>query len=153
MPGPAVGEPVSPTHPVEVTRLDERRFQARVAGEAIPDHDFILRYPVAGEAVAPAAWNSAGEDGETFLAALFPPALPEDFQAPARDFIFVLDRSGSMSGQPIVQARNALRACLRSLNGQDTFRILLFDDQTEWYRSEPSPKPRWCPSKALEGYG
>ncbi|MEI7849094.1 MAG: VWA domain-containing protein, partial [Chloroflexota bacterium] len=49
-----------------------------------------------------------------------------------REYIFVLDRSGSMSGEPILQAVNALRACLRTLNSQDTFAILLFDDRLEW---------------------
>ncbi|MBE0695441.1 MAG: VWA domain-containing protein, partial [Anaerolineaceae bacterium] len=52
---------------------------------------------------------------------------------PPREFIFVLDRSGSMTGEPIAQARNALRACLRSLNPGDTFRILLFDNELEWF--------------------
>ena len=55
-----------------------------------------------------------------------------------REFIFILDRSGSMSGEPIRQARNALRACLRTLAPKDTFRILLFDNSLEWFQPEPA---------------
>jgi Ca-activated chloride channel family protein len=134
--GLACGDPVSPSHPLEVSRLDERRFQVRLAGEQIPDHDFVLRFAVCGDLPRAAAWSSPSADGAYFLASILPPR-PESEPLPGRrEFIFVLDRSGSMSGEPIVQARNALRACLRALNLEDTFRILLFDDQMEWYQAE-----------------
>ncbi len=136
--GTPAGEPSSPSHPIQVTRLDERRFTVRLAGHQIPDHDFVLRYPVAREALAAAAWVTTTDDGEVFMATLLPPAMDEEASPPPREFVFVLDRSGSMSGQPIEQARNALRACLRTLNPDDLFRILLFDNQLEWFRPEPS---------------
>jgi Ca-activated chloride channel homolog len=71
------------------------------------------------------------------MASLVPPVLIDESQTYPREFIFVLDRSGSMMGEPIAQARNALRACLRSLNPEDTFRILLFNDHLEWFHNEP----------------
>jgi Ca-activated chloride channel homolog len=131
--GTPVGNPTSSSHALHVTRLDERRLQVSLANEAIPDHDFVLRYALAGQNPAACLWTSHDQSEDTLLAALFPPALEENFQPAPRQFVFVLDRSGSMSGQPIAQARNALRACLRSLNPGDTFRILLFDDRLEWY--------------------
>lgn len=140
--GLAVGDPASPSHALALTRLDERRFQAQLKGQHIPDHDFVLRYAALNPQTSAAAWLS----GDTFLATLVPPALPEDFTPPARDFIFVLDRSGSMSGEAIAQARNALRACLRVLNEQDTFGILLFDDRLEWFnRAAESEAPHRSP--------
>lgn len=139
--GMPVGQPTSPSHEVEIDRLDERRFQVRLAGEHIPDHDFVLRYPVAGEQSQAAGWTSKKGAETFFLATLVPPALENeresDQEQMAREFVFVLDRSGSMSGEPILQARNALRACLRALNPGDTFRILLFDNTLEWYQPEP----------------
>jgi Ca-activated chloride channel family protein len=141
--GFATADPVSPSHPLTVTRLDERRFSIRLGGPTIPDHDFVMRCAALPEQ-APAgavlaAWRSVEKDGGTFLATLVPPPLGEEMADPApREFVFVLDRSGSMSGEPIAQARNALRACLRALNPGDTFRILLFDDQLEWYRPQAS---------------
>lgn len=135
--GVPVGDPSSPSHDLVVIRFDQRRFQVKLPGEQTPNKDFVLRYPLVSSQPQGWGWLSRRDDHLTMLAVLFPPALPEDFIAPPRDFIFVLDRSGSMSGEPIAQARNALRACLRSLNPEDTFRILLFDDQTEWYKLEP----------------
>lgn len=141
--GFATADPVSPSHPLAITRLDERRFSVRLGGPAIPDHDFVMRCAALPEqrpaGAVLAAWRSVEKDGGTFLATLVPPPLGDEMADPApREFVFVLDRSGSMSGEPIAQARNALRACLRALNPQDTFRILLFDDQLEWYRPQAS---------------
>ena len=131
------GEPRSPSHPLEITGQDARHFQARLAGAHIPDHDFVLRYQVASDQLKTAAWTRAKDNNLLFLAALLPPRLEEEPTLPPREFVFVLDRSGSMSGEPILQARNALRACLRSTGPEDTVRILLFDDQLEWYQKEP----------------
>jgi Ca-activated chloride channel family protein len=49
----------------------------------------------------------------------------------AKDVAFVLDTSGSMSGQKIEQARNALLFCVRNLNEQDRFEVLRFSTETE----------------------
>ena len=119
-------------------KIDDRRFQARLDGVHIPDHDFVLRYAVAGPQASAAAWVSTDGELETFLASLLPPRLEEEAQpGPARVYLCA-DRSGSMVGEPIAQARNALRACLRAAQPADTFRILLFDNQLEWYRAEPA---------------
>jgi Ca-activated chloride channel family protein len=136
--GMAVGEPASPSHPIETARVDARRFQVRLAGQQIPDRDFVLRYPLAGEQAQAAGWTSRAGQEQGFLATLAPPRMEGEPDVPAREFVFVLDRSGSMTGEPIAQARNALRACLRVLNPGDTFRILLFDNTLEWYRPEPA---------------
>jgi len=132
--GPA-GDPQSPSHPLELTRLDARRFSVRLPGDVIPNKDFVLRYPVAGEHVRAAAWTARAESGArgaTVLITALPPRLTGETEPAPREFVFVLDRSGSMSGGPLLQARNALRACLRALGPADAFNIQAFDDQIEW---------------------
>lgn len=136
--GVPVDDPTSPSHPLAVTRLDEQRFQVRLAEKTIPDHDFVLRYAVSSVQVQSTAWVTGVADKAYFMATIVPPRLDAEPQPLPREFIFVLDRSGSMSGEPIRQARNALRACLRTLGSGDTFRILLFDDYQEWFQPEPS---------------
>jgi len=49
----------------------------------------------------------------------------------ARKVVFVLDRSGSMQGSPIEQARKAIEACLGALSGEDEFGLVAFDNRTE----------------------
>ena len=137
--GFAVREVSSPSHAVEVVQMDERRVQVRLAREYIPDHDFVLRFLRVETGPLAAAWTSGEGDSATFLATLIPPVLEDDPQPVPREYIFVLDRSGSMSGAPIRQARNALRACLRTLNEGDSFAILLFDNRLEWVHQEAVP--------------
>jgi Ca-activated chloride channel family protein len=145
--GQKIDDPVSPTHPLICTRLDDCRFQIKTGEPVVPDHDLIVRYRLQPGQVGLPAWGSGDDRGGYFLATLIPPKAESEDQTQARDFIFVLDRSGSMMGQPIAQARNALQACLRILNPEDTFRILLFDDRLEWYRNG---KPQKVEQKAVD---
>jgi Ca-activated chloride channel family protein len=93
----------------------------------------VLRYRVADTAVRAAAYTSTSAGGATVLITALPPRLTDEFEPLPREFIFVIDRSGSMSGEPLLQARNALRCCLRSLGPNDTFNIQAFDDRIEWF--------------------
>src|SRR5882724_5647296 len=136
--GPA-DDPQSPSHQVEITRMDERRFGVRLLGDVIPNKDFVLRYRVAEAALRAAACISISEGGATVLITALPPRLTDEFEPSPREFIFVIDRSGSMSGEPLLQARNALRSCLRSMGPQDTFNIQAFDDRIEWFSQSANP--------------
>lgn len=129
----------SPSHPLEVTRLDGRRAQVRLAGDHVPNRDFVLRYAAASEEVGARTWLSASASGAKLLATLVPPARMDTAEPPPREFVFVVDRSGSMSGGPLAEAKNALRACLRTLGERDTFALLAFDDRLEWQRERPTP--------------
>lgn len=136
---PACEAPTSPSHTLDIARLDESRFQVHLGQPAIPDHDLVLRYRAALDTPVLSAYAHQTKQGAHFLVNLLPPRLDAAESAVGpRDFVFVLDRSGSMMGEPIAQARNALRACLRALNPGDTFRILLFDNEMEWFLPEPS---------------
>jgi Ca-activated chloride channel family protein len=119
--------------------MDERRFGVRLLGDVIPNKDFVLRYRVADTAVRAAACTSISEGGATALITALPPRLTDDLEPSPREFIFVIDRSGSMSGEPLLQARNALRSCLRSMGPQDTFNIQAFDDRIEWFSKSANP--------------
>lgn len=141
--GAPVAEITSPSHPLVVTRLDDRRFQVELAAPALPNRDVILRYTVRppadgvlGAWLAPRVTAAGQAEGDAVaLVTLQPPAVPADEPPPAppRAVIFVLDRSGSMSGSPLAQAKNALQACLRILGPEDHFAILAFDHETEWF--------------------
>jgi len=137
--GMDVEEIASPTHSVIIETLDHHHFSAALSADTLPDHDFILRWkPKNTTHTNFPAWVTSSGSKRTFSAVLVPSVDDADLAPVAREIIFVLDRSGSMSGEPIAQARNALRACLRALNPDDRFRILLFDDLVEWFSLEPS---------------
>lgn len=135
VPGFATAAPTSPSHALKLDHPAGGGFSLTLDGPAIPDHDFVLRIPLSGAPVEIFARCGKDASGSTALIDWLPgdSSALEPTLAP-REFVFVLDRSGSMSGAPIQQARNALRACLRILEPHDTFRILLFDDRLEWYK-------------------
>lgn len=135
-----VREISSPTHAIDVEPGRGFTTVTLREAEAIPNKDFILRYRVAGDQVNAAAftYRPANKPG-TVLLMLTPRAeiVPEEVLP--REVLFVLDRSGSMSGDSIVQARNALRACLRALNPGDTFNIFPFDNHVEQFAPQSLP--------------
>src|SRR6185295_12705021 len=54
----------------------------------------------------------------------------------SRTVVFAVDRSGSMSGKKIEQARDAARFVLNNLREGDTFNIIAYDDSVENFRPE-----------------
>lgn len=70
-------------------------------------------------------------DQVTCLLELTAPADITTAQRPGRTLVVVLDRSGSMSGEPLEAAKGALTALARRLAPQDCLGIVTFDDQAE----------------------
>ncbi|XP_025076448.1 inter-alpha-trypsin inhibitor heavy chain H3-like isoform X2 [Pomacea canaliculata] len=56
---------------------------------------------------------------------------PSDLAPLPLDIVFVLDRSGSMIGRPIVQLRNAMTNILRDVREIDRLNIIIFNDEVE----------------------
>ena len=50
--------------------------------------------------------------------------------------VFVVDRSGSMSGKKIEQAKEALKFVLNNLREGDSFNIIAYDSSVESFRPE-----------------
>ena len=125
----------SPTHRVDVTRKDDRHVRASWEGTDVrPDQDFtlILQEPAGDLGFSFSAHRSAGEDG-TFLL-LVAPAVDATAKPIPRDVVFCLDTSGSMAGEKIEQARNALRYGVRSLSAGDRFAIVTFSTEPRRFR-------------------
>lgn len=130
---------VSRTHNIDLMQKDEGKFGVKLVGRNIPNKDFVLRYEVAQDAIQTAVWSSKDDDADTAVVTILPPRLDITADPAPREFIFVIDRSGSMSSGPITQAKNALKACLRALGDKDTFMLLAFDTQLEWLANDPYP--------------
>src|SRR3954471_21954356 len=91
------------------------------------DRDFVLRWRLASEKVR----SQVVVHGGYAMLSLVPPAR-EGFLGPARDVVFVLDRSGSMQGAKMASAARACALLLRTLGPRDRFAALAFDDRVEW---------------------
>lgn len=82
------------------------------------------------------AWRDVGNPGY-FTMLLSPPRELEKGRAPRRCVQFVLDTSGSMSGDKIDQAKAALRTFLGSLRGEDMFQVVTFASSVQTFFESP----------------
>jgi Ca-activated chloride channel family protein len=117
-------DPFSPTHALEVDRDGETlrvSIDEEIAGR------LSLFLPISGEAVglSVATHRPVGEDGY-FMLTLSPGR--DVVGSEPRDVTAVLDVSGSMSGEKIEQAKQALHQLLSTLSGDDRFRLIAFSN-------------------------
>ena len=112
----------SPSHPIAI-ELDGFRAKVRLAQRtAAMDGDLVIVLAADGLS-APHAVVERGDKGGAVLLSFLPRFEPA---ARAAEVIFVIDRSGSMSGDSIAEVRNALQLCLRSLAPGSRFNIVSF---------------------------
>jgi len=118
----------SPSHTVAVERQGDYRAQVGwEAHDVKPDKDFVLFYSVSQQVLSVnlLSFKARSEDG-FFLLLVTPQLHVESERAVAKDVILVLDTSGSMEGEKLEQAKDALVYILQHLNPQDRFNIVQF---------------------------
>lgn len=101
------------------------------------NRDFILRYAIVDERINLGALASADDDNPqegTLMCILTAPKQDTRGLTP-RDFVFVIDRSGSMEGWKIGAARRAVGRLLDSFTSQDRFALLAFDNAIQAYNN------------------
>ena len=105
----------------------ERNFRLHLAGgEGLVDARLLAHRSA----------TDGNDDG--YFALLLAPALETGERVP-RDIVIVLDRSGSMQGEKIVQARNAAVRILDDLGAGDRFGIVSFASDVSSFESMLQP--------------
>ncbi len=123
----AVKDLASPSHTLDVSWRSPRSVDLRVKGEDGGNRDVVLRWRLAGNAVESGALVLPdGEGGGWFLATVEPPARVRPEAIPPREYVFVLDVSGSMHGFPLDTARALMESLLPRLRPVDRFNIVFF---------------------------
>jgi Ca-activated chloride channel homolog len=90
------------------------------------NRDFILRYRLAGAQITSGLLLFQGQDENFFLYMAQPPQRVSSGDIPPREYIFVVDVSGSMDGFPINTAKVLLKDLIRQLRPTDLFNVVLF---------------------------
>jgi Ca-activated chloride channel family protein len=90
------------------------------------NRDFVLRYRLAGEQITSGLLLFQGQDENFFLYMAQPPQRVATEDIPAREYIFVVDVSGSMEGFPLNTSKRLLRDLIGQLRPTDTFNVVLF---------------------------
>ncbi|MDF1514614.1 MAG: VWA domain-containing protein [Anaerolineae bacterium] len=93
-----------------------------------PESDFHLFITPAAGGFGSGFLTGHHQDTDHFLFMFSPEHMNKQRPALPKDIVFVIDRSGSMAGEKIQQARGALHFILDQLNENDRFCIVGFDD-------------------------
>ncbi len=90
------------------------------------NRDFIVRYKLAGEKIASGLLLYKGEAENFFLLMVQPPKRITPDAIPPREYIFIVDVSGSMHGFPLDISKQLMKDLLSHLRPADRFNVLLF---------------------------
>ena len=116
------------THQVDINYQDLKKAEIvlkpseRMGG----NRDFILSYQLAGGQIQSGLMLYEGKDENFFTLMIQPPKNVVQHQIPPREYIFVVDVSGSMNGFPMDVSKTLLRNLLSNLQPKDRFNVILF---------------------------
>ena len=129
----------SPTHDVDIARPDPTRAKVKLSlNDVGAADDFRLLYSTDASPVGLNVISykpDAADDGYFTLL-----ATPDDRAGHtaklAKTMVYLVDRSGSMSGPKIGQVKSSLQFLLRQLDPADTFNLVAYDSEIESFRPE-----------------
>ena len=128
------------SHEVDLERLSAHSAHVRLKSSSmIPNKDFVLSYDVAGKNIQDALLAHRSEKGGYFTLILQPPERITVTDVTAKELVFVLDTSGSMSGFPIEKAKETMKLALDGLYPADTFNLITFAGDTRILFPGPVP--------------
>ncbi len=111
------------SHDVTFTNEGEKSYCSL---ETNPGKDFIVNYTLYGNEIETGLLLYEGEDENFFLSIIQPPDPEVDYVSPSREYVFIMDVSGSMSGDPIETSKDLIVDLLNDLNSTDKFNIVFF---------------------------
>jgi len=139
--GIPIKEVSSASHRVRVGYQGPKRAEVELLKEPAngANRDFLLRYQLAGTGIESGLilYEDAGE--KFFLAMIEPPKRVTPAQIPPRDYVFIVDVSGSMNGFPLEISKKLMRDLLSRLLPTDTFNVLLFAGDSAVLSETPLP--------------
>lgn len=91
------------------------------------NRDVIVKYQLAGGAVQSGLLLDQGPEENTFLLMAQPPRRVTPRDLPPREFVFIMDVSGSQMGFPIEVSKALMKEMIQGLRPQDLFNVMVFE--------------------------
>ncbi len=123
----------SPSHDLSIRHPEDNRASASWESvNEISDKDLTLYFSTGNDVIGLSmlTYKSGDKDGYFMLLAAPRVTVPKDKVLPKK-IVFVLDRTGSMAGPKIEQARKSLLYCLNSLHSTDSFDVITFNESPD----------------------
>ncbi|ROL59550.1 TonB family protein [Bacteroidetes/Chlorobi group bacterium ChocPot_Mid] len=131
--GVPLNEVVCKTHKTNISQIsgNQALIELDKSQEFSGNKDFILNYKLSGNRIETGLILSENEKEKFFLLMLQPPKKIEPNEILPREYIFILDVSGSMNGFPIDVSKEVVKNLLSELKPNEKFNILLFAGSSE----------------------
>lgn len=101
------------------------------------NRDFVLNYQLRGKEIQ-SGLLLYEHDNENFFAYLMEPIdQPKTSEIPPREYLFIVDVSGSMNGYPLEVSKELMQNLVCNLREKDVFNILLFASSSVKFKPEP----------------
>jgi Ca-activated chloride channel family protein len=94
--------------------------------DEVPNRDLIVRYKTAGPQTTVGLLTHRVDTDGYFMLAVQPKGQYRPADIMAREVVLVLDRSGSMDGAPLAQAKSVASAIISTLTERDSFNVVAF---------------------------
>ncbi|MEH1915411.1 VIT domain-containing protein [Nostoc sp.] len=144
--GLPISEVRSPSHQLKIEHSDQI-VRIQLAGEdTIPNKDLILRYQVSGKETQSTVLTQADDRGGHFVIYLIPALEYSTDEIVPKDVVFLVDTSGSQSGDPLQKCQELMQRFINGLNPNDTFTIIDFSDRVR--QLSPTPLPNTSENRA-----
>ncbi|MCA9521398.1 MAG: VWA domain-containing protein [Myxococcales bacterium] len=142
----------SPSHKIFVRKKGDHNATASFEEQHVAfTKDFTLYIAVSKKSIGLnlLTYKPKGEAGYFVLMAS-PKSKLREKEIIGKGIVFVLDTSGSMSGEKMTRAKAALKYCLNKLNKKDYFNIVRFSSDVESFEKQLVPASSSNISKALK---
>jgi Ca-activated chloride channel family protein len=129
----------SPSHLIDIKRPDEKHAVISYTGkDTVPSSDFRLLYDVGAGKIGTSVMSHRKDTSDEgyFMLLASPEIKALTAEQPSKTVLFVIDRSGSMAGKKLEQAKGALKFVLNNLKPNDLFNIVAYDSEVESFKPE-----------------
>jgi Ca-activated chloride channel family protein len=123
--GVPLGDLRSPSHQTKIEHETPSVAHVSLDGDK-GNKDFILDYKLSGKEIQSGLIVFEGVRENFFLLTVQPPERVTASDIPPREYVFVLDVSGSMHGFPLDTAKQVLKSLIGRLKPTETFNVVLF---------------------------
>ena len=117
---------ISPTHNIKMYETKNEIKIESLNYDACKD--FILNVKLKEELSSNAVFSKT-QKGEEIICLSFMPEIGEKYEDSEKEYIFIMDISGSMKGRKLDETKRAIKECLKQLDEGDKFNIIPFESE------------------------
>jgi Ca-activated chloride channel family protein len=129
-PAAAFDDVAAVSHRIATGTADGSQVVTLAADDRIPNKDFVLSWRPAGSQPEARLLTDHERGDDYFMLFVQPPAQVAPAQIRPREMVFLIDKSGSMSGAPLATAARLVTQALAGMGPDDTFQLIAFDSAT-----------------------